>query len=83
MGSAQKVPSLKAREVIKVLQKFGFRIVRQKGSHVILHKHEHKTLVVIPNHPNKNLKKPLLKKIIEKDAGISIGEFLKLLKGKK
>jgi predicted RNA binding protein YcfA (HicA-like mRNA interferase family) len=30
-----KLPSLKPREVIKVLEKLGFVFVRQKGSHLI------------------------------------------------
>jgi predicted RNA binding protein YcfA (HicA-like mRNA interferase family) len=34
---------------------------------------------VVPIHAGKEIKKPLLKSIIETDAGISIEEFLKLL----
>jgi predicted RNA binding protein YcfA (HicA-like mRNA interferase family) len=33
-----KLPRVRATEVIRVLEKLGFRTVRQKGSHVIMKK---------------------------------------------
>jgi len=74
----KKLPALKAREVIKVLKKLGFQEDRQRGSHLVLINPTTKRRTVIPIHPGKTLKKPLLKSIIEKDVGISIDEFLKL-----
>jgi predicted RNA binding protein YcfA (HicA-like mRNA interferase family) len=38
-----------------------------------------KRRTVVPVHAGKTIKKPLLKSIIEDDAGISIDDFLKLL----
>lgn len=74
----KNVPSLNARQVIKTLKKAGFIEDRQKGSHLILiHPLTHKR-VVIPNHPGKTIKKPLLQSIIEADAGLTIEEFLEL-----
>ena len=35
--------------------------------------------VVIPIHPGKTIKKPLLQSIIEDDAGLTIEEFINLL----
>jgi len=48
-----KLPLLSWREVVKVLVKAGFRVVRQKGSHLILVKNEY--VVPIPKH--KEIKK--------------------------
>jgi len=33
-----KLPILSAKEIIKALKKDGFRVIRQKGSHVSLYK---------------------------------------------
>jgi predicted RNA binding protein YcfA (HicA-like mRNA interferase family) len=43
---------LSAREVCRILEKHGFVIVRQKGSHIILHKEvrERGITVPVPNH---------------------------------
>jgi predicted RNA binding protein YcfA (HicA-like mRNA interferase family) len=40
-----KLPVLSGGELIKALQKSGFRVVRQKGSHVSLQKTKHNTVV--------------------------------------
>lgn len=45
-----KLPILSAREVIKVLGKFGFRVHRQTGSHIHLWHPERRLLVTVPNH---------------------------------
>jgi predicted RNA binding protein YcfA (HicA-like mRNA interferase family) len=71
-----KLPSLKSKEVIKVLEKLGFVFVRQKGSHRIYVKGS--IGITIPYH-TKDLKKGTLKAII-KQTGLSVEEFLKLLR---
>jgi predicted RNA binding protein YcfA (HicA-like mRNA interferase family) len=71
-----KLPSLKSKEVIKVLEKLGFVFVRQKGSHRIYVKGS--IGITIPYH-TKDLKKGTLKAII-KQVGLSVEEFLKLLR---
>ena len=45
-----KLPVLSAREVLKVLRKFGFVVVRQTGSHIHLWHDERRVLVTVPNH---------------------------------
>jgi len=45
-----QVPLLKPKDVIKIFEKFGWRIVRQKGSHIIMTKENHNTTLSIPNH---------------------------------
>jgi predicted RNA binding protein YcfA (HicA-like mRNA interferase family) len=66
--------------LIKILEKFGFRVVRQKGSHVIM-MNEEKTRIVIPVHHGRKVK-PGLVKAIMREAGISREEFFKILKKK-
>jgi predicted RNA binding protein YcfA (HicA-like mRNA interferase family) len=63
---------------VKVLVKAGFRVVRQKGSHLILAKNE--LVVPIPKHAE--IKRGLLIEIMA-EAGLTKEEFLKLLKNKK
>ena len=75
----KKLPSLTAKQVIKVLKKLGFHEDRQKGSHLVLINPLTKRRTIVPIHSGKTIKKPLLKTIIEKDVGISIEEFVKLL----
>jgi predicted RNA binding protein YcfA (HicA-like mRNA interferase family) len=65
-------------QLIKILGRQGFCLIRQKGSHVILI-NEQKTRIVVPVHPGKDLKPGLVRAII-REAGISREEFLKLLK---
>lgn len=73
-----QLPSLRAREVIKILQHFGFEVIRQKGSHVVLKNDATGKRIVLPNHPSRTVKKPLLQKIIEKEAEMKVEEFLNL-----
>lgn len=72
-----KLPVLSAREVIKVLKKFGFQVYRQTGSHIHLWNEERKVLVTVPNH--QELAKGTLISII-KQAKIEREEFLSKLK---
>lgn len=74
-----QIPATTARKVIRALKKFGFQEDRQRGSHLVLVNPETKKRTVVPVHPGKTIKKPLLKSIIEDDAGLSIEEFLEEL----
>ena len=67
---------MNAREVIRILKKFGFEESRQKGSHVVLFNPSTNRRTVVPVHAGKDIKKPLLRSIIEDDVGVSIEEFL-------
>ncbi len=73
-----QLPLLKAANIIKSLSHIGFRIIRQKGSHVFL-KHPDGRTTIIPNHPTEHLDRGLLNKIIKHDIKISREEFFKLL----
>lgn len=73
-----RLPSLTARKVIRALKRGGFVEDRQKGSHLILIQPEMKARTVVPVHPGRTIKEPLLRAIL-RDANLSIDEFIKLL----
>lgn len=75
-----KIPPINSTRLIKILEQESFKVVRQKGSHVILINQE-KTRIVVPVHPGKDIKPALLRAIL-KEAGINRDKFLKLLKEK-
>jgi predicted RNA binding protein YcfA (HicA-like mRNA interferase family) len=68
---------LPARKVLKILSVLGFKIVRKRGSHVVL-KHSDGRITVVPVHATENIGPGLLLKII-KDAKLTKEEFLKLI----
>ena len=75
-----KLPALTAKELVRILKRAGFHEDRQKGSHLVLLHPVTMRRVVIPIHSGKTIKRPLLQSIIQKDMGISVDEFLHLLK---
>tara|TARA_Y100000310_G_scaffold337552_1_gene424889 strand:- start:227 stop:445 length:219 start_codon:yes stop_codon:yes gene_type:complete len=60
-----KLPQISGIELIKKLRKFGFVVIRQKGSHIRLEKNtKEKTIkITVPNH--KLLKKGTLHNILK------------------
>ncbi len=73
-----KLPVLSAKEIIKSLEKDGFKLLRQKGSHITLYKDGDKTyLVVVPN--KKEVKRGTLIGIL-KQAGMDRERLFELLK---
>ncbi len=73
-----KLPQLTAVELIKILSKIGFKIIRQEGIHISLRNNDGRTTVV-PNHPGRKLDRGLLNKILRKDIQISREDFMKLI----
>jgi len=73
-----KLPSLKSKDLIKVLDKLGYIEVRQTGSHKIFYHSVKKKIIPVPMH-NKDLKRGLVRAII-RELEISRDEFIKLLK---
>jgi predicted RNA binding protein YcfA (HicA-like mRNA interferase family) len=72
-----KLPNPTGEELIAALQKIGFCIMRQKGSHVRM-KHPEKRVVSIPVHARKIIGKGLLLKIL-RDADLTKDELIDLL----
>lgn len=73
-----KLPTLKGKEVIKVLKKAGFVERRTTGSHCILKNSQTGKIVPVPIHGSKDLKRGTLFGIVEL-SGLSIEEFVRLL----
>lgn len=73
-----KLPSIKPKELIKLFEKLGYTIDRQKGSHVILYNNLSKRRLTIPMH-TKDIPNGTLLAVI-KQAGLTKEEFMKRLK---
>ena len=71
-----KLPLMTARGVAKILEKIGFKFIRQKGSHMFFDHPDGRT-TVIPNHPGEKIDRGLLNKIIKHDLQMTREEFLK------
>ncbi len=71
-----KLPVVSGWECVKALQKVGFVIRRQTGSHIVMKRHNPKAQVVVPNH--NELDKGTLKSIL-RQAGLTVDEFIALL----
>jgi predicted RNA binding protein YcfA (HicA-like mRNA interferase family) len=70
-----RLPQISGRELVRVLEKLGYRNARQKGSHMRLLHRDRKPLSV-PDH--KIIGKGLLHKIL-RDAGIDADQLRQLL----
>ncbi len=71
-----KLPALKAREVIAILQRAGYEIDHITGSHYILRHRDRYPRIVVPYHSG-DLKTAVLRSII-KQSGLTEDEFLAL-----
>jgi predicted RNA binding protein YcfA (HicA-like mRNA interferase family) len=71
-----KLRVLSAREVCKILQKHGFVVVRQSGSHIIMRRNlpERTITVPVPNHSE--IAKGTLKSIVQQSE-LPQSEFMR------
>lgn len=74
---ASKVPMLKARDIMRVLNLLGFVAVRQRGSHVFFQHSDGRTTLV-PRHGGEDIGRGLLRQIL-REIEIKPEEFLKHL----
>jgi predicted RNA binding protein YcfA (HicA-like mRNA interferase family) len=72
-----KLPRLTARQIVAVLEKAGFALARQSGSHMI-YKNSAGKRATIPYHASKILHPKVLKSIL-RDAEISVERLNDLL----
>ncbi len=68
-----KLRPARSAQVAKVLERLGFVLIRQSGSHAV-YRHEDGRWTTVPLHGGKDLGKGLLRKIL-KDAGLSVEDF--------
>ena len=72
-----RLPIVSAAQIIKALERFGYRVARQRGSHVrMVHPERKDWPVTVPNY--KEIDRSLLRLIIQ-EANLSAEEFLSLL----
>jgi predicted RNA binding protein YcfA (HicA-like mRNA interferase family) len=72
-----KLPQLSGQEAIKVLEKIGFRVRRQRGSHVVLRRDDPFRQLVVPDH--KQLDRGTLRSIL-RQASLEVRDLLELLR---
>jgi len=73
-----EIPSLSYRQVINALQRAGFIVVRQRGSHIRLQKRTKERVFKLTVPAHTPIKKTTLAKII-KDANLTVEEFKELV----
>lgn len=71
---SKELPALRAREIVRILQKAGFVRWRQKGSHLTLYRAADRRALTIPVHFSRTVPKGTLLALI-KQAGLTRDEF--------
>ena len=74
---SSKLPRLTSRQIIAVLEKIGFHLTRQSGSHMI-YKNAAGRRVTVPFHSSKILHPKVLQSIL-RDADLSVKSLSDLL----
>jgi predicted RNA binding protein YcfA (HicA-like mRNA interferase family) len=69
-----KIPVLKPRDVVAILEKLGFQEVRQKGSHKQF-RHPDGRGTTVPFHSGRDIS-PILLRQIAKDVGLTADELV-------
>ncbi len=70
--------TVSGKELIRILSKEGFTVIRINGSHHRL-KHQDGRVTTVPVHKNDDLPKGLIRKIIREDLKMELEDFNKLL----
>ena len=70
-----KLPVLKPREVVALLQARGFVCVRQRGSHMQF-RHDDGRATTVPDHAGRDIS-PVLLRRIARDIGLSAEELVR------
>ena len=73
-----KVPSLPYTQIIRALQRDGWTVVRQRGSHIRLQKRVGNEVLKITVPAHRPVKRSTLARIL-KEARLDVDEFLRLL----
>ncbi|MBF0135771.1 MAG: type II toxin-antitoxin system HicA family toxin [Magnetococcus sp. DMHC-1] len=68
-----RLPQLSGRECLAILERYGFRLMRQKGSHMVVQRNNPFSQLVVPDH--KQLDRGTLRAII-RQSGLPVDAFL-------
>jgi len=71
-----RLPSVSGQQVVAALQRIGFRIRRQHGSHIIMRRDEPFAQTVVPEH--REIDRGTLRAIL-RQIDLSVDEFVRLL----
>jgi predicted RNA binding protein YcfA (HicA-like mRNA interferase family) len=71
-----RLPQVSGSEVVRALQKIGFSVRRQHGSHIILRRDTPFAQTVVPNH--RQIDRGTLRAIL-RQTDLSVNEFVKLI----
>lgn len=75
-----RLPIVDFRTLDGALQRLGFALIRQKGSHVF-YRHTDGRTTTVPQHPNRDIARPLLREIL-REIELSPVQFAEILKKK-
>ncbi|MCI0699066.1 type II toxin-antitoxin system HicA family toxin [candidate division KSB1 bacterium] len=67
------IPAMSGRKAVRVFEYFGWQVVRQRGSHIIMVKEDHIATLSIPDH--KEVAKGTLRGLI-RSANLTVAEFI-------
>ena len=70
---APSLPSLGGAEVVRTFEQLGWRVARQRGSHIIMVKDGNQATLSIPDH--RTVAKGTLRSLI-RTAGLTVAEFV-------
>ena len=70
-----RLPRLKGRELVRLLEKLGFVVVRTRGSHLFL-RHADGRVTTVPVHASETLGPGLLRSIL-RDVELSVDELVR------
>lgn len=72
-----RLPSVTARQVVRVLEAIGFERIRQSGSHATF-RHPDGRWTIVSIHSGRTIPRGTLRKIL-RDADLTVEQFLELL----
>ena len=75
-----RLGSYSGETVVRAFQRAGWRVARQRSSHVILEKDGHEATLSVPVHKGKDVKRGTLSlRDLIRDADMKVEEFLSFL----
>jgi predicted RNA binding protein YcfA (HicA-like mRNA interferase family) len=78
--AGSRLPAIRAKEVVRALERAGFAQWRQKGSHLTMYRAADGCILTVPMHFSKTVPRGTLRTII-RSAGMTVDDFARLLKG--
>ena len=67
------LPTVSGNDVVRAFERLGWRVARQRGSHIIMTRDNHRATLSVPNHDP--VAKGTLRGLI-RAVGLSVEEFL-------